>query len=191
MTAEVTPHHLYFAAPDAYERLGALAQVNPPIRSDEHRQALRAAFSRGFFDLVGSDHAPHMLSEKSTPYPASPSGLPGVQTLCPVMLTLLIDDGLSSLRRFVEMACETPARVYGLEGKGRLEPGYDADLTIVDLQAKRAVDCRELQSKCGWSPFEGEVLRGWPVHTVVAGLVVVRDRTLFGTPVGTKCRFRL
>lgn len=189
VSAEVTPQHLWFAAPEVYQRLGTLAQMNPPIRSSLHRDALRKAVRDGLFDVFGSDHAPHTLEEKARPYPESPSGMPGVQTLVPALLTLGFREGLCSLERFVAMACENPARLYRLVGKGHVEVGYDADLTIVDLRSCRVVERGRVASKCGWSPFEGEKLLGWPVHVVVGGKVRLREGVVVGSPSGAPCRF--
>ncbi|HVL38898.1 MAG TPA: dihydroorotase [Fimbriimonadaceae bacterium] len=187
-SVEITPQHLYFSEQD-YERLGTRLQMNPPIRSKEHRDALRHALREGFFDMVGSDHAPHTIEEKERPYPLSPSGMPGVQTLVPVMLTL-VDQGLLSLREFVRLSSESPASLYGLLGKGKIEAGFDADLCIVDLWRTEPVRREWLQSKCGWSPYENEMLRGWPVHVVLRGQIVVREGELQGGPVGLPARFK-
>lgn len=188
VTTEVCPQHLFFAAPDCYHRLGSRAQQNPPIRDAEHRAALRAALAAGVFDTIGTDHAPHLLEEKERPYPASPSGLPGVQTLVPVMLTL-VHEGVLSLEQFVRAVSEGPARVFGISNKGALAEGMDADLTLVDLDGERVLEEDWIASRCGWSPYVGERLRGWPVHTVVRGSVVVRDGQLTGEPVGAPVAF--
>lgn len=188
LSAEVCPQHLFFAAPEAYHRLGTRAQQNPPLRDAHHRQALRAALAAGVFDSIGSDHAPHLLQEKDQPYPASPSGMPGVQTLVPVMLTL-VDQGLLSLGQFVSAVGEGPARLFGIQGKGALAEGMDADLTLVDPAEERVLEQEWIASRCSWSPYVGERLRGWPVHTVVGGRVVVRDGALTGTPGGSLVKF--
>lgn len=187
-TVEITPQHLHFHAPDCYDRLGTLAQMNPPVRSIEHRDALRAAFRDGFFDMIGSDHAPHTLEEKALPYPKSPSGMTGVQTLVPVMLNF-VHDGLTSLGEFVRMACEGPAEHYGINGKGFIEQGMDADLCLADLRQSRVVERGWIQSKSGWSPYEGDRLTGWPVHTVLRGRLVVREGALLGKPQGLPASF--
>lgn len=187
-TCEVTPQHLSLFAPDCYERLGSLAQMNPPIRDRRHQQALWIAVKHGLFDVFGSDHAPHTLEEKTKPYPSSPSGMPGVQTLVPVLLEW-VHRGELGLDRFVRMACENPALIYGMVGKGFIREGYDADLTIVDLNGKLLVDAKWLQSKSPWSPFEGHTLHGRPVHTVVRGHVAVRDGALEGQPMGSTPQF--
>lgn len=185
VTAEITPQHLWFAAPEAYERLGTLAQMNPPVRTAEHREALRAAVRNGLFDVIGSDHAPHTLEEKAEPYPKSPSGMPGVQTLFPAMLALIEDFDLMPLGMLIRMAVESPARLYGIQGKGRLAIGYDADLAVYDLRQRYRFDRSMAHAKCGWSPFEGEMLRGKPVHTIVGGAFAFRDGAHGDAPPGS------
>lgn len=187
-TVEVTPQHLTLAAPDAYERLGSYAQMNPPIRDDRHRRALWAALDDGTVDVIGSDHAPHTREEKEKPYPDSPSGMTGVQTLVPIMLDH-VNAGRLSLLRFVDLTSAGPARIYGIAGKGRIAAGFDADLTIVDLKAERRITNLWIASRCGWSPFDGTKVTGWPVMTVVRGQTVMREDQLVGDPVGAPVRF--
>lgn len=189
VTVEITPQHLWFAAPEAYDRLGTLIQMNPPVRTAEHRDALREALRSGFFDVIGSDHAPHTLEEKSLPYPKSPSGMPGVQTLLPAMLTLAQRDRLLDIPTLVRMASETPAQLYGVEGKGQIHLGFDADLVLVDLEDHWTFDRSMVQSKCGWSPFEGETFYGRPLWTILRGRVSMRDGLPVGTPAGEVARF--
>jgi dihydroorotase len=188
-TVEVTPQHLTLSAPDCYERLGTLAQMNPPIRGEAHRQALWRAVADGIVDVIGSDHAPHLLAEKKNPYPASPSGMPGVQTLLPLMLDH-VAAGRLSLQRLVDLTSAGPARVYGIAGKGRIAVGYDADFSIVDLAARREIRLDWMASKCGWSPFAGMRVTGWPMATVVRGAVVMREDELRGPPSGLPVRFQ-
>jgi dihydroorotase len=187
VTAEVTPQHLYFSA-EVYERLGTLAQMNPPIRSREHTEALWQALAAGVFDVFGSDHAPHTLEEKSQPYPKSPSGMPGVQTMLPVLLTFAAQ-GRLSLQTISRMACETPARLYNMVGKGRMDVGYDADLVLFDPEATYRFERSMVQSKCGWSPFESETLTGRIEHVFLAGEHVVHSGGLAGTPRGRRITF--
>jgi dihydroorotase len=187
-TAEVTPQHLYFHAPDCYERLGTLAQMNPPIRSEVHQQVLWKALEEGVFDVFGSDHAPHTLEEKSKPYPNSPSGMPGVQTLLSVLLTF-VSQGRLTPCKLVEMACEKPAELYGIHGKGHLEVGFDADITLVDPKRSQEFTRSMVQSKCGWSPYEGEILTGWVEHVIVSGSVAIRENERIGEPSGQMLRF--
>ncbi len=188
-TFEVTPQHLTIAAPDCYDHLGTLAQMNPPIRADEHRQALWAGIRAGIVDVLGSDHAPHTIAEKEAAYPGSPSGMPGVQTLVPLMLNH-VHNGNLTLQRFVDLTSHGPNRVFGMAGKGRLAVGYDADLTIVDLRAQRRIDSSWLQSRCGWSPFEGDTVIGWPIGTFVRGHKVMWDGSLVTPSRGQAVRFQ-
>jgi dihydroorotase len=188
VTAEITPQHLYFQAPDCYEELGTLAQMNPPIRDREHRLALQDAVEKGLFDIVGSDHAPHTLQEKAQPYPASPSGMPGVQTLLPVMLDFVHKD-LLDLPTLVEMTSTNPARLYGIRDKGRIIHGFDADLVLVDTKAKWTIEPSWLESKCGWSPYTGRSLVGRPIHVVLGGRLAVRDGERIGRPEGRMVEF--
>lgn len=187
VTCEVTPQHMTLNA-DLYESLGNLLQMNPPIRSEDHRAAIFAAFQDGLFDVIGSDHAPHTLEEKSKPYPQSPSGMPGVQTLLPVMLNW-VNQGALSLEKLVELTAENPAKLYGIKDKGFVSSGFDADLTLVDLNREWTVEKDWLQSKCGWSPYEGWKLKGWPIHVLVNGDWSVRDTQLQPTPAGRMVEF--
>lgn len=173
-TVEVTVNHLSMTAPDCYERIGNFAQMNPPIREKAHQDALWAAVRSGLIDAIGSDHAPHLPAEKRGVYPQTPSGMPGVQTLVPMMLSH-VAAGRLSLARFCDLTSAGPARIYGVAGKGRIAEGYDADFTIVDLKAKRTLRSEDMASKCGWTQFDGVEATGWPVATVVRGLTVMRD----------------
>nr|WP_153343462.1 dihydroorotase [Roseospira navarrensis] len=188
-TVEVTPQHLTLAAPDCYEGLGSFAQMNPPIREARHRAALWRAIADGLVDVIGSDHAPHTREEKSQPYPASPSGMPGVQTLVPVMLGHVHARHLS-LDRFVDLTSAGPARIYNIAGKGRIARGYDADFTVVDLNAERTIENGWMASKCGWTPYHGMTVTGWPVMTIIRGRTVMRDGELIGSPMGAPVRFQ-
>jgi len=189
-TVEITPQHLTLAAPEAYQRLGAYAQMNPPIRSQEHVDALWLwGMQQGVADVLGSDHAPHTIEEKSRPYPASPSGMPGVQTLVPVMLTH-VAKGRLSLERFIDLTSGGAQRVFGTANKGRMAVSYDADLTLVDLKAKRTITHDQQASRCGWTPFDGFEATGWPMATIVRGRVVMKDGELVGQAHGRPVRFQ-
>ncbi len=187
-TCEVTPQHLTLAGEDAYPRLGTYAQMNPPIRSAAHRDGLWYWLNQGVPDVLGSDHAPHTREEKAKTYPASPSGMPGVQTLVPLLLNH-VAEGRLTLQRFIDLTSAGPQRVFGLAGKGRIAVGYDADFTIVDL-AKRWIVGREwLASRCGWSPFEGMELTGKAIGTIIRGHRVMWDDTLANDAIGEPVRF--
>jgi dihydroorotase len=187
-TVEVTPQHLTLAAPDCYAKLGTRAQMNPPIRDARHRAQLWQAIAEGLVDCIGSDHAPHTLEEKAKPYPQSPSGMPGVQTLVPVLLDH-VAAGRLSLERFVDLTATGPARIFGIAGLGRIAQGYLASFTVVDRAARRTIKDSSIVSRCGWTPFDGMTVTGWPVATVVRGRVVMREGDLIGPPAGTAVRF--
>jgi dihydroorotase len=185
---EVTPQHLTLAAPECYERLGTLAQMNPPIREARHREALWHAVRSGVADVIGSDHAPHTLEEKRLVYPASPSGMTGVQTLLPLMLHHH-NQGQLSLERVVEMTSLRPAELFKIRGKGRIAVGFDADLALVDLSADRVIENSWIQSRCGWSPFHGMRISAWVKATLLMGSVVFRDDTIVGSARGQMLSF--
>jgi dihydroorotase len=186
-SVEVTPQHLTLATPEAYDRLGTRAQMNPPLRDREHQALLWWGLSQGVVDVLGSDHAPHTLEEKSGTYPATPSGMPGVQTLVPVMLDH-VNAGRLTLARFVDLTSAGPQRLFGIAGKGRIAVGYDADLTVVDLKKERVIENAWIGSKCGWTPFAGRKVKGWPVGTVVRGRIAMWDGEL-GQAGGAPVRF--
>ena len=187
-TVEVTPQHLTLAAPECYESLGTLAQMNPPIRGHEHRDGLWAGLATGIVDVLGSDHAPHTIEEKEQTYPKSPSGMPGVQTLVPVMLNH-VNEGRLTLQRFVDLTSAGPQRIFGMARKGRLAVGYDADITIVDMRATRVIEDSWIASKCGWTPYNGMKVKGWPVGTVVRGHRVMWEDELQGSAPGEPILF--
>ncbi len=188
VTVEVTPNHLTLVAPDCYEKLGTRAQMNPPVREQRHQNGLWRAIAEGVVDVVGSDHAPHTLEEKAKTYPASPSGMPGVQTTLPLLLTAAYH-GKLSLERVVDLLCHGPQRIYQIAGKGRIARGYDADFALVDLQAWRELKDEDMGSKVGWTPFAGSRVCGVPKVTIVRGNVVMRDGELIGKPIGQPVRF--
>ncbi len=187
-TVEATVQHLTLSAPDCYEKLGTRAQMNPPLRKPCHRDALWMAVNNGFIDVVGSDHAPHTMTEKSGIYPQTPSGLPGVQTLLTVMLDH-VNAGRLSLTRLVKLTSEGPARVFGIANKGALAEGYDADFAIVDLKAKRKITNDWIASLCGWTPYAGAETTGWPIATILRGAVAMRDGDVAAAGSGQPIRF--
>lgn len=189
-TVETTPQHLTLAAPECYERLGTFAQMNPPIREARHREALWKAVANGTVTVLGSDHAPHTREEKSKSHPQSPSGMTGVQTLLPIMLNH-VNDGRLSLERLTELIARNAARLYGAVGKGEIRVGFDADLTLVDLGREETITNSWIQSKSGWTPYDGMKVRGWPVATIVRGHVVMREGQLLGKPIGQPVKFKI
>lgn len=188
VTAEVTPNHLFLAAPDCYERWGAMAQMNPPVRDVRHRDALREALVDGTLLCIGSDHAPHTREEKAQPYPKSPSGIPGVQTILPLLLTA-VRDGWLRLEDIVRICVTGPVRAYGLADRGNLAPGVVGDLVVVDPTVEQPLPLEWLHSRAGWSPYEGWPLAGWPATVVRRGEVAYRDHRPVGTPEGAPIRF--
>ena len=186
-SCEATPHHLTLSAED-YERLGTKLQMNPPVRSAEHRDAIWRGLQQGVVDVLGSDHAPHTLAEKAKPYPESPSGMPGVQTLVPVMLDH-VNVGRLTLQRLVDLTSAGPARIFNIVGKGRIAAGYDADLTVVDMKRVETIRDSWIASRCGWSPYDGKTVTGWPVGTFVRGRRVMWDGELTAPSTGEAVRF--
>lgn len=187
-SVEATPQHLTLTVPEAYQALGAKAQMNPPLRDAAHQKILWWGLNQGVVDVLGSDHAPHTLEEKAQSYPASPSGMPGVQTLIPIMLDHVNSRKLS-LERFVDLTSHGPQRIFGIACKGRIAAGYDADFTIVDLAAKRTIEDDWIASKCGWTPFAGRSVTGWPKGTIIRGGRVMWEDEILGTPGGEPVRF--
>lgn len=187
-SCEVTPQHLTMAGEEAYPRLGAWAQMNPPIRSGWHRDGLWRWLGQGVPDVLGSDHAPHTLAEKAGEYPNTPSGMPGVQTIVPLMLHHVLE-GRMPLGRLVDMMASGPQRLFGLVRKGRIVAGYDADFTVVDLKGRFTVREDWLQSRCGWSPYTGMELQGRVVGTVLRGTAAMWEEQLADTPTGVPLCF--
>ncbi len=187
-TFEVLPQHLTLSSPECYERLGSLAQMNPPIRAKRHQEALWKAVLDGSVMVMGSDHAPHTLEEKRKPYPQSPSGLPGVQTTVPLMLNF-VNQGKLPLTRFVELMAESPKKLFNIKGKGRIEIGADADFTIVDMKEERVLENKWIQSKCGYTPFDGMKLKGWPKIVMLNGQIVLQDNEILKPAQGKALEF--
>ena len=187
-TAEATPAHLTLAAPECYERLGTLAQLNPPVRDAGHRAGLWRGIAQGVIDSIGSDHSPHTRAEKAQPYPKTHSGMTGVQTLVPIMLDH-VNAGRLSLLRLVDLTSAGPARVFGIAGKGRIAVGYDADLTLVDLKRRQTITDDWIASHAGWTPYNGVSVTGWPVGTFVRGHKVMWEGDVTARGQGERVRF--
>lgn len=186
-TCEATPHHLTLTADD-YARLGTLIQMNPPVRAARHCEGIWSGIQRGVVDVLGSDHAPHTLEEKAKPYPASPSGMTGVQTLVPIMLDH-VNAGRLTLERFVDLSSHGPNRLFGLARKGRIAAGYDADFTIVDLKRRHTITNAEQGSRAGWTPYDGREVTGWPVGTIVRGRRVMWEGEIVAPSTGEPALF--
>ncbi len=187
-SVEATPQHLTLTVPEAYKALGTKAQMNPPLRDAAHQKILWWGLNQGVVDVLGSDHAPHTLEEKALSYPASPSGMPGVQTLLPIMLDH-VNSGRLSLERFVDLTSHGPQRIFGIARKGRIAAGYDADFTLVDLAQKRTIENDPIASKCGWTPFAGRTVTGWPKGTIIRGRRVMWEDEILGAAGGEPVRF--
>ncbi len=188
ITFEITPQHLTIYAPDCYDKLGTYAQMNPPIRDKSHYERLWYAVKNNLNDTIGSDHAPHLKKNKDLEYPNSPSGMPGVQTLMPVMLNH-VNEGRLSLNQLISLVCENPVKIFGIKNKGFIKEGFDADFTIVDMNKKITILDKNMQSKCGWSPFNGFEFKGTPVSTIIAGKVKMQDGKILGDPDGNPLKF--
>ncbi len=183
ITFEITPQHLTIFAPDCYEKLGTYAQMNPPLRDKSHYDRLWYGVRNNFLDIIGSDHAPHLKANKEKNYPNSPSGMPGVQTLMPVMLNHVNNEKLS-LKQLMDFVCENPVKIFGIKNKGFIKEGFDADFTIVDMNKKILIKNENIESKCGWSPFDNFEFKGTPVLTIVGGQIKMRDGQILGEPDG-------
>ncbi|WP_185973412.1 MULTISPECIES: dihydroorotase [unclassified Mesorhizobium] len=186
-TCEATPHHLTLSADD-YLRLGTLIQMNPPVRASRHRDGVWHGIAQGIVDVLGSDHAPHTLAEKAKPYPASPSGMTGVQTLVPIMLDH-VNAGRLTLQRFVDLSSHGPQRIFGMARKGRIAAGYDADFTVVDMKRRETITNAQAGSKAGWTPYDGKEVTGWPVGTVIRGRRVMWEGEIVTPGQGTAVEF--
>jgi dihydroorotase len=187
-SVETTPHHLTLEAPGCYERLGTRAQMNPPVRDGANRNGIWTGLTNGVVDVLGSDHAPHTREEKAKSYPASPSGMTGVQTLVPIMLDH-VNAGRLTLLRFVDLTSAGPARLFGIARKGRIAVGYDADVTAVDLKRRETITDKWVASRAGWTPYDGVRVTGWPVGTIIRGRKVMWDGGLATPAQGERVRF--
>jgi dihydroorotase len=188
VTFETTPQHLTLYAPDCYEELGTYAQMNPPLRTKEHYDRLWTAIKNNIVDVLGSDHAPHLKDNKNKEYPNSPSGMPGVQTIFPVMLDH-VNSGKLTLQQLIKLMCENPCRIFGIKNKGYIKEGFDADLTIVDMNKEVTIKDEMIASKCGWTPFNNYKVKGFPVGTIVNGNLVMSDGKVITESKGTPLKF--
>ena len=188
ITFEITPQHLTIYAPDCYDKLGTYAQMNPPIREKIHQDRLWYAIRNNLVDTIGSDHAPHLKENKEKIYPKSPSGMPGVQTLVTVMLNH-INEGRLTLEQFVNLVCENPVKIFGIKNKGYIKKDFDADFTIVDMNKTIEIKNEKIESKCKWSPFNGEKFLGTPVATIINGEIKMKNGEIIGDPTGKPMLF--
>tara|TARA_B100000686_G_scaffold200486_1_gene207354 strand:+ start:3785 stop:5110 length:1326 start_codon:yes stop_codon:yes gene_type:complete len=183
ISMEVTPQHLTLFAPDCYDKIGTFAQMNPPIREIRHQKALWKAIKENVVDVIGSDHAPHTKQEKRKLYPDTPAGMPGVQTLLPIMLNHVNNRKLS-LNKLCKLISTNPAKLYKVVNKGEIKLGYDADLTIVDMKKTKTITNKQMANKSGWTPFNNFKIKGWPVMTIVNGSLVMKNGRIIGNPNG-------
>ena len=188
ITFETTPQHLTLYAPDCYDKLGTYAQMNPPLRTKDHYDRLWMAIKNDIVDVLGSDHAPHLKKNKDKEYPESPSGMPGVQTIFPIMLDH-VNNGKLSLEKLIKLMCENPCRIFGIKNKGFIKEGYDADLTIVDNNKVQTIKNEMIASKCGWTPFNNYKVKGFPVGTIVNGNLVMLEGKIISKAQGQPLDF--
>jgi len=174
ISAEVCPQHFLLSAPSVYEKLGAYALMNPPIRNIEHSNALWEGLTKGVIDCIATDHAPHTHEEKSKPFGQAPSGMPGVETSMPLLLDR-VNRGMCKLEDVVKWMCEKPVELYQVQNKGYITEGFDADLVLVDMGKQRTIENGKLQTKVNWSPFDGWTTQGWPITTIVHGNIVFNE----------------
>ena len=189
VTFEITPQHLTIYAPDCYDNLGSYAQMNPPIRDKSHYDRLWYAVRNNYNDTIGSDHAPHLKINKEKPYPNSPSGMPGVQTILPVMFNHM-NNGKINLNQIVNFLCKNPVKIFGIKNKGYIKKNFDADFTIVDLKKEIEIKNENIESKCGWSPFNGYKFKGVPIYTIIGGDIKMQDGKIIGEPTGKPLSFK-
>ncbi len=188
VTFETTPQHLTMYAPNCYDKLGTYAQMNPPLRTKEHHDRLWLAIKNNIVDVLGSDHAPHLKENKDKEYPNSPSGMPGVQTIFPVMLDH-VNNGKLTLQQLINLMCENPCKIFGIKNKGYIKEGFDADLTIADMNKEVTIKNEMIASKCGWTPFNNHKVKGFPVATIVNGYLVMTDGKVVVESKGTPLKF--
>jgi len=188
ITAETTPQHLLLHAPDIYEKIGSFAQMNPPIREKYHQDELWAGLIDGTINCIATDHAPHTLEEKFLPFGQAPSGMPGVETSLPLMLNHSHTSNID-IKDIVKWMCENPAIIYKIKNKGFIKEGYDADITIVDINKEKIISGKNMQSKCGWSAFDGKNIKGWPIITIVNGNVVYENGQINNQFLGHQVEF--
>lgn len=187
VTTEVSPHHLFLTADD-YAAMGTLIKANPPIRDAHHQTALWQGLRAGIIDMIATDHAPHLLSEKIRPYPDAPSGVPGVETALPLMLTAAAEKRCT-LHDLVGWMSSNPAHIFRIPNKGQIRVGYDADLVLVDLQSRYTLKNRAMHTKCGWTPFDGKAVQGRPIVTIVNGQIAYREGDFSSEVTGKQLQF--
>ena len=187
LTCEVAPHHLFLSIDD-YETLGNYGRMNPPLRTQADTFEMWKALKSGLVDIVATDHAPHTIEEKEVPYLEAPSGVPELDTLLPLMLNVVNDEGMT-IEEMVDRCCTKPAELFNIQNKGKIAEGFDADIVVVDMDEEKKVQRSGLFTKCGWTPYEDMVLQGWPVMTFVNGNLVFKDGEFVEGPSGKEAQF--
>ncbi len=175
VSTEVAPHHLFFHDSDI-QSLGAYAEIKPRLKTLEDQKALWHGIYDGKIDIIATDHAPHLKEEKEKA--EYPFGMPGLETMLPLLLNAC-HEGKIELKMIQKLCCENPAKIFNIKNKGLIKEGYDADLVIVDLDRRQAVRNEDMLTKCKWSAFEGKILKGWPITTIVNGNVVYDKGQIF------------
>ena len=173
ISCEATPHHL-FLTKNAMDKMGNFAKMNPPLREKKDVVALWNGIKNGTISTIGTDHAPHRREEKEKNYWEAPSGVPGIETMLPLLLNAVNEKKLK-LEKVVELCCENPAKIFSIKNKGFIEQGFDGDLAVVDLKKENIINGKDLFTKCKWSPFEGWKLKGVVEKTVVGGKLLYEN----------------
>ena len=168
---EVCPHHLFLTAKDINE-LQNFGEMKPNLKTQEDQDALWDAINKGKVDTIATDHAPHTKEEKLEPNYGY--GVPGCETMLPLLLNALNEEKIT-LKKIIQLCCENPTKIFKIKNKGFIKEGFDADLTIIDLDLEKEVKNDELFTKCKWSPFDGWNLKGWPVTTIVNGNIIFNN----------------
>jgi len=180
VSAEVTPHHLLLSDKEL-GNFGSCAKMVPPLRTARDVESLMEGLTHGIIDVIASDHAPHTIEEKRQRFIDAPSGIPGLETMLPLILTQMLE-GRITLKRVVQTLSEAPSQLFKLDGRGKIAEGYNADLVLVDLHSEKRIKAQAFRSKAKYTPFEGRIVRGIPVLTVVNGIQVMRDGEILGRP---------
>ena len=188
VTFETTPNHISLYGPDIYDQIGTFAQINPPIRTKEHLEGIWKGIDENIISIIGSDHSPHTKEQKNQPYPKSPSGMPGTQTIGLIMTDYYLKNKIS-LKKLVDLLCVNPCKLFGIKDRGEIKQGNIADLTIYNLNKSFTIKDEWIASNCGWTPFNGKELKVSPFGTFVQGNKVVWDQKLVNEAKGQAYAF--
>lgn len=187
ISCETTPNYLFFTEKNVREK-GNLLKVNPSIKTENDRKALWNALNSGLIDFVATDHAPHLLEEKKMDYWHAPAGIPGIETMLPLLLDSY-NRKLLPLEMIPKLLAENPAKIFNLKKKAFLKEGFDADLVVVDLKKRYKINSDDLFTKCGWTPFEGKEVRGCVEKTLVNGNLLFDSGQIVSRKKGKEVRF--